>query len=258
MHIIITCFPSPPPAMLLNEGRVTLRLKKGDIVQENMDVIVNAANSHLKLLGGVAADLNEASEGVLQVLSDDYVQSKGPVPVGGVARTLGGGRLKCKYVFHAVGPKASEQNEQETERLLKMVCTEVLKLAEHNGVQTIAIPAISAGIFGVDVDVVSRMLIKTLAEYHYQHNSSIKEIRLVIFPEDTFQHFLDYFRRKRKHMIKKERGKSSGRVHTSRVPSGSSDPSKVKTGDRSSRDVKLLGNLGNLGHRKDILYLPWK
>ena len=219
-----------------------------------MDVIVNAANSHLKHLGGVAADLNEASEGVLQVLSDDYVQSKGPVPVGGVAGTLGGGRLKCKYVFHAVGPKASEQDGQETERLLKAVCTEVLKLAEHNGVQTIAIPAISAGIFGVDVDLVSRMLIKTLAEYPYQHTSSIKEIRLVIFPKDTFQHFVNYFRRKRNHMIKKERSKPLDRVH-SRVPSGSSDPSKVKTGDRSSHDVKLLGNLGNLGDRKDIRLL---
>ena len=51
-----------------------------------MSVCVPHTNTHL---GGVAADLNEASEGVLQVLSDDYVQSKGPVPVGGVARTQG-------------------------------------------------------------------------------------------------------------------------------------------------------------------------
>jgi O-acetyl-ADP-ribose deacetylase (regulator of RNase III) len=254
--------PSSEEMMLLNDGRVTLRLKKGNIVEEAVDVIVNAANSHLKHLGGVAADLNEASEGVLQVLSDDYVQSKGPVSVGGVCGTQAGGRLKCSFVFHAVGPKAGEQDKDKTEKLLKSVCINALKLAESNQVKTIAFPAISAGIFGVDVDIVSRMLIKSLSEYPYAPTSSVKEVRLVIYPEDTFEHFLGYFRRKRNHLMKKGRGVSPGRV-PSRVPSGSSDPSKVKTSSRSSQDMKLLGNLGNVGDPKNIRLQseekkPWK
>ena len=206
--------------MMLNDGRVTLRLKKGNIVEEAVDVIVNAANSHLKHLEGVAADLNEASEGVLQVLSDDYIQSKGPVSVGEVCSTQAGGRLKCSFVFHAVGPKAGEQDKDKTEKLLKSVCTHALQLAESNQVKTIAFPATSAGIYGVDVDVVNRILIKSLSEYPYAPTSSVKEVRLVIFPEDTFEHFLGYFRRKRNHLMKKGRGVSPGCV-PSRVPSGS-------------------------------------
>ena len=68
----------------------TLTVKRSDIVSENVDVIVNAANKQLEHMTGVAGALNKASKGELQKHSRVYINQKGLVPVGGVAITRGG------------------------------------------------------------------------------------------------------------------------------------------------------------------------
>lgn len=247
-------------SMALGEQKVVLQLSKGNIAQEDVDVIVNAANSNLRHLGGVARDLNEASEGVLQVLSDDYVQTKGAVPTGDVAVTPAGGHLKCKHVFHAVGPKASEYSKVDCEKLLKEVCCKALQAAERLGITTIAFPAISSGIFGVGVDIISRMLVKTLSEYHYSPDTSLHEVRIVILHDDILESFQAYFRRKKHHLMKKGRGVSPGRppIRPDGGDATSSVANKVdsrKMADlavRSSRELYLQsgGGTGRPEQRK--------
>lgn len=256
----ITRSVSQSDSMMVGDKKVLLQLNKGNIAQEEVDVIVNAANSNLRHLGGVARDLNEASEGVLQVLSDDYVQAKGAVPTGEVAVTAAGGHLKCKYVFHAVGPKASEHSRVDCEKLLKDVCCKALQAAEKLGVVTIAFPAISSGIFGVGVEIISRMLVKTLSEYPYSPETSLREVQIVILHDDILEPFQAYFRRKKHHLSKKGRGVSPGRpaIRPDGANNTSGKPNKVDgrkmadLAERSSRDLYLQsgGSTGRPEQRK--------
>ena len=256
----ITRSVSQGDSMMVGDKKVLLQLNKGNIAQEEVDVIVNAANSNLRHLGGVARDLNEASEGVLQVLSDDYVQAKGAVPTGEVAVTAAGGHLKCKYVFHAVGPKASEHSRADCEKLLKDVCCKALQAAEKLSIATIAFPAISSGIFGVGVEIISRMLVKTLSEYSYSPETSLREVRIVILHDDILEPFQTYFRRKKRHLSNKGRGVSPGRpaIRPDGANNTSSKPNKVDgrkmadLAERSSRDLYLQsgGSTGRPEQRK--------
>jgi O-acetyl-ADP-ribose deacetylase len=87
-----------------------LRLVKGDITERNVDAIVNAANSYLKHGGGVAAAIVRKGGVIIQEESDKIVTSRGPVPVGSAVDTTAG-KLPCKAVIHAVGPRLGEGDE---------------------------------------------------------------------------------------------------------------------------------------------------
>ena len=229
--------------MFLMDGRIVFRILKENIIYEESEAIVNAANSHLKHHGGVAHDLNRASDGMLQFLSDEYIEKYGPIRTGQVAFTQGGGSLKCKFVIHAVGPRAQDYSEDECGELLKQVCHNALKVAEQLQVASVAFPSISSGIFGVKTQITSRMIVKSIAEYQFQRNSSIKEIRIVIIDDDTYQPFLEYFRKKRNHLIKKGRGTSPGRLPSNPKPENrpAKTDSRLFLDDmtRNPRDITL-------------------
>jgi len=99
---------------VLKELKIDGRLVKivlGDITEEDTEAIVNAANSLLKHGGGVAGAIVRKGEEEIQRESDEIVKKKGPVPVGSAVYTSGG-KLKAKYVIHAVGPVWGEGNEE--------------------------------------------------------------------------------------------------------------------------------------------------
>jgi len=147
-------------------GGRKLTLKKANIVEEKVDIIVNAANSRLLHGGGVAGAINSASYGEVQKYSDRYISQKGSVPVGQVAYTNAGGNLKCKFVLHAVGPDRS-YTTAECERLLIQVINVTMIAAEKANHNSIAIPALSSGIFGVDKEVVARCIIDTILNFRF-------------------------------------------------------------------------------------------
>src|SRR5687768_13407759 len=89
----------------LKNGKI-IRLVKGDITARNVDVVVNAANSYLKHGGGVAAAIVRKGGQIIQQESDNI----GFVPVGSAAITTAG-KLPCKAVIHAVGPRMGEGGE---------------------------------------------------------------------------------------------------------------------------------------------------
>ena len=98
-------------SMTLPGGR-RVTLKQADIVEEAVDVIVNAANEKLSHDGGVAAAINKASYGRVQTLSTALVQQRGPLTTGQAVYTEAGGALKCKCVIHTVGPEGYKHGEQ--------------------------------------------------------------------------------------------------------------------------------------------------
>ena len=177
----------------------TLTLKKADLIKEEVDIIVNPANKRLLHAGGVAAALNRASKGNLQKYSDRHVQTKGTVPVGGIAITLGGGALKCSKVIHAVGPERSKCSEADCERYINRVVLEVLKGAERHNANSLSFPAISTGIFGVKKELVARCVVETIIAFHFTKASPVlSDIRIVIIDEETYAPFARYIQQKQK------------------------------------------------------------
>ena len=179
----------------------TLTLKRGDIAQEKADVLVNAANSRLAHGGGVAGALNVASEGQLQKFSDKYMEKKRKgkeIPTGEVAVTLGGGRLQCTHVVHAVGPDGGfVHSAVECERLLRQVIHNTLVAAEARNVTSIAIPAISSGIYRVSKDLVAHCIIDTILGFNFTKPAPVlSDIRVVIIDWPTHSHFTHYLQQK--------------------------------------------------------------
>ena len=174
-------------------GPLHLTLKKDDIVTEDVEVIVNAANGRLKHGGGVAAAINKASGGAVQQHSDDIMRRKkyhGEFIVGQVVTTRAGGTLKCKHVIHAVGPTSSHH---DSEGALKMVIRNILKEAAKLEARSVAIPAISSGLFGVDKDLVARCILDVLFSYNYPKDAPVlSDIRVVIIDSPTYQCFASY------------------------------------------------------------------
>nr|XP_032801851.1 protein mono-ADP-ribosyltransferase PARP14-like isoform X2 [Petromyzon marinus] len=153
-----------PPVRL--PGNRFLFVHEENILNLNVDVIVNAANEDLKHLGGLAKVLSDAGGTVIQQESDSYVRKHGKVPTGELAIT-GPGHLPCKKVFHAVGPEWGDyrRNTRLGIMLLEMVIKNVLEKADEEGFKSIAIPAISAGIFAFPLDICTETFCRAIFDY---------------------------------------------------------------------------------------------
>ncbi len=156
---------------------------KGDLTESGADAIVNAANSYLQHGGGVAGAIVRKGGAVIQEESDKI----GYVPVGECGITSGG-KLKARYVIHAVGPRWGEGNEHEK---LQSAIRSVLTLASSKGFRSIAMPAISAGIFGFPKAECAKIIIGEIAAFLKGSASSLKEIAIYLFDEEIIAHFIE-------------------------------------------------------------------
>lgn len=164
-----------------------LQLVHGDLTQEEVDAIVNAANDRLQHGGGVAGMIVKRGGVEIQVQSDAWVQRHGPVGHGKPAYT-GAGSLPCRYVIHAVGPVWGEGDEDAK---LKSAITGSLNLAERLDLASIAFPAISTGIFGFPKERAARVIISTVQGYFAENPSSgLNQVRLTLFDQPTIDAFL--------------------------------------------------------------------
>lgn len=171
-------------------GFRVLTLKKADIVKEEVDAIVNAANGRLQHSGGVALAIDRASNGAVQRNSNEFMKKNrwAELAVGSVTPTHAGGGLKCRSILHAVGPTSSYNDCKEA---LTRLVVNILKQAVKVHAKSIAIPAISSGIFGVDKDLVAQCILETLLTYKYPKDSSrISDVRVVIIDQPTYQCFV--------------------------------------------------------------------
>ncbi len=140
-------------------GGAIIRVVQGDLTQEPVDAIVNAANNQLAHGGGVAGAIVRAGGREIQRESAAWVQQHGPVPTGSAAIT-GAGRLRCRYIIHTVGPVW--RNEGDEDELLASAVTSALKLAAEHGIQTISLPGISTGIFGFPKQRGARIILEAV------------------------------------------------------------------------------------------------
>lgn len=163
-----------------------LRLVQGDITERHVDAIVNAANSHLQHGGGVAGAIVRKGGHIIQVESDMI----GFVPVGNAAVT-GAGSLPCRYVIHTVGPQMGEGDEDNK---LKKAVHSSLSLASGKNLKSIALPAISSGIFGFPKDRCAEILVSEAVTYLKENpKTSLELIEFCIFDNFTLGYFKDEF-----------------------------------------------------------------
>lgn len=163
------------------------RLIRGDLTEASVDAIVNAANSYLQHGGGVAGAIVRKGGGIIQEESNRI----GYVPVGQSALTTGG-KLKAKYVIHTVGPRWGEGDE---ETKLRSAIKNTLKLAEEKGFKSIAMPAVSAGIFAFPKDRCAHVIVDELTGFAREGNHSIKDIDLYLMDLEIIEFFSREFQR---------------------------------------------------------------
>lgn len=163
-----------------------IALVQGDITEEQVDAIVNAANVHLQHGAGVAGQIARKGGPEIQRESDAWVRANGPVPTGEAVVT-GAGALPYACIIHAVGPIWGSGDEDA--RLRAALWNSLLR-AEERSLKTISIPAISSGIYGFPKDRCADILLATAEEYVQAHSETgLTEIRFCLFDAPTVEAF---------------------------------------------------------------------
>lgn len=154
--------------------------------------MVNAANEELKHGGGLAQALVKAGGQQIQEESDKYIIRYGKIPTGEVAVT-GPGKLPCKLIIHAVGPRWVGRDAERCKAELRKAMINILNgiTIQHPSFETIAIPALSSGIFQFPLDLCTQIIVKTIQLYFQgkQLVSNLKEIHLVSNEDPTVAAF---------------------------------------------------------------------
>ncbi|MFN3742597.1 MAG: macro domain-containing protein [Anaerolineales bacterium] len=167
-------------------NEVSLKLVRGDLTREQVDAIVNAANEWLMHGGGVAGAIVAKGGESIQRESDEWVRRHGPITHERPAWTSGG-RLPARYVIHAVGPRWGEGREEER---LRITIRSALDRARALGVNSIAFPLISAGIFGYPSLEAARVILETLLTWAQEHPQPA-DVRLVIYEQSLAETIRD-------------------------------------------------------------------
>jgi O-acetyl-ADP-ribose deacetylase (regulator of RNase III) len=154
--------------------------KAGDITREDVDAIVNAANSSLMGGGGVDGAIHRAGGPEILAECRKIRETQHPqgLPTGEAVITTGG-RLAAKHVIHTVGPIFGQHGGDEA-RLLAKCYENSIALAARHGLASIAFPAISTGAYGYPKDEAKRIAIAAV-ERALKTNPGIREVRLVYF-----------------------------------------------------------------------------
>jgi len=156
----------------------------GDLVEQQVDAIVNAANNELLLGGGVAGAIRRRGGPSIQRECDAH----GPVKVGEAAIT-GGGELAAPYVIHAASMQLGGRTTAES---LRSSMEQVMRLAREHGVRTIAVPAVGTGIAGFPMDECARVM-RECVERALADGWHVEEIRFVLFDDDARSAFEQSF-----------------------------------------------------------------
>lgn len=137
--------------------RATFEIVLGDLTERDEDAIVNPANTNLMMKSGVAGLIRQRGGRMIQI----ECNRKAPVPVGDAVIT-NGGELMALHVIHAVGPRWGEGNEDEK---LRSTIYRTLRVADQNGLRSLAMPAISTGASGFPPRRAAEIILDTTIRY---------------------------------------------------------------------------------------------
>ncbi|ENK0837751.1 ADP-ribose-binding protein [Clostridium botulinum] len=165
-----------------------IKIIKGDITKENVDAIVNAANSSLLGGGGVDGAIHRAGGNKILEECKSIVSKIGQLKTGEAVITSGG-NLKAKYVIHTVGPIWHGGHNNEEAFLFNCYKNSV-KLACENNIKTVAFPNISTGVYGYPKDLAAKVAYNAVKESLIEYKN-IEEVRFVCFDEYNYKLYQD-------------------------------------------------------------------
>lgn len=214
------------------EEGVTISLRYGDITGEVVDAIVNPANVFLSHAAGLAKSIVQKGGIEIQRESDKLIRERGfqMLHVGDAVCTTAGS-LPCKFVIHAVGPEWNRQSDKKSMKLLQKACVESLKLASQLGLSSVAVPAVSSGIFRAPLDACAFAMLNAVDEYLAMPNVVKKEDAKKKGSKATGQNKVDG-----KTTGDKEEEKKKEKKPTTKTSEGGKDP--VKPG--SLKDIRFV------------------
>jgi O-acetyl-ADP-ribose deacetylase (regulator of RNase III) len=161
-----------------------IEIRQGDITELDVDAIVNAANNDLQLGGGLAGAIRRKGGPGIQAECDEI----GTIPVGGAAITSGG-ELKARHVIHAASMRLGGAT---TAQALRSSTAHALRIASQNGLKTVALPAIGAGIGGFPMRECAEIMLRETAK-HFEQSTSIEKVQFVLWDPGTLVAFQEVF-----------------------------------------------------------------
>ena len=161
-----------------------ITLVRGDITEQRVDAIVNAANSSLMGGGGVDGAIHRKGGSAIleeckRIRSEKYPDG---LPTGKAVATTAGD-LPARWVIHTVGPVYSRSEDRS--HLLASCYTEALALADELDAKAVAFPAISTGVYRYPLDEAARVAVRAVR----QAETNVEEVRFVLFDEPAYEAF---------------------------------------------------------------------
>ena len=178
--------PNTEKRLTIKMNGTSLELLEGDITELLVDAIVNPANEKLQLGTGVAGVIKKKGGPAIQ----EECNRIGGTAVG-TAVITGAGKMPLKHIIHAVGPRMGEGDE---DRKLASAVRACLALADRHGLKSIAIPAISTGVFGFPIERCARILLTEVHRY-LQGGTKLQRVIVCLFDEATWKLFARELRR---------------------------------------------------------------
>lgn len=168
----------------ISKAGKTLKLMVGDITEEPVDAIVNAANSGLVGGGGVDGAIHEAGGPAIMRELGPIRSKSGGCPTGSAVVTSAG-NLPARFVFHAVGPVYRDGKHGEPDLLASCYRT-CLQLAEECAVRSISFPAISTGVYGYPLNDAAAVAVREIVAHLQRGGGSLVEVLVVLYDQRSY------------------------------------------------------------------------
>ncbi len=168
------------------ETKEKIRLELGDITESDCEAIVNAANNDLQLGAGVAGAIRRQGGPAIQ----DECDRVGPIALGDAAITTGG-NLKARHVIHAA---SMQLGGRTSEADLRSSIRRSLQIADREGLKSLALPAVGAGIAGFPLGRCARVMMEVACD-HLAAGSRLERIVFVLFDQRAYDAFREVYDR---------------------------------------------------------------
>jgi O-acetyl-ADP-ribose deacetylase (regulator of RNase III) len=164
--------------MVWEEAMIKIEAYRGDITRLELDALVNAANNHLWMGGGVAGALKRVGGKEIEA----EAVRKGPIPVGEAVAT-GSGKLKAKYIIHAA--VMGQDLKTDAEKIRQATRNSLLR-GDEFGIRSIAFPALGTGVGGFPLDECARIMINEVRQYPAR---KLEKVVFILYDEPAYQAF---------------------------------------------------------------------
>jgi len=177
------------PPLAFTVGKTRLEAVRGDITTERTDTIVNAANTGLRGGGGVDGAIHHAGGPVIA----EECRKIGRCPTGKAVVT-GGGKLRARWVIHAVGPIYAGLRSDAEE--LVSAYRESLQRAHELGARSIAFPSISTGAYGYPIREAAPIALDTVVQFITANAEALDLVRFILFSDADYSvYFAEFTKR---------------------------------------------------------------